>query len=275
MITCPICEKQYKKIDSQHLKKHGLTLAQYKEQYGEDAPFGYSKELLEMKSGETHHLYGKNRSNKDKVNISNGLKLMWETWEPTEKQKEHAKEMAYKDGIHVNLGKTHIRSEEYCQNISIALKEYYSEKPRSEEHSKAISDSKIGIPLSIEHRIAISIGLQQRLADMGGNIDLLKFPNYAKQVRQLTEKNYSEFKHIINPNNLTRGIKEYHLDHIVPVIKCFALEITVEEAASIKNLQILWYKDNLQKGYKFDIADNSELLIKLKNNLFTLLENKL
>jgi hypothetical protein len=105
MITCPICKNSYSKIDKQHLKKHNLSKEQYFEIYGHNAPFGYSPELKEKKSGDNHPFSGKKRSEEQCKNISKGVKKMWESYEPTEKQKEHAREMSKKpDGTSVNLG---------------------------------------------------------------------------------------------------------------------------------------------------------------------------
>lgn len=69
---------------------------------------------------------------------------------------------------------------------------------------------------------------------------------YMYRVRQLTERIYKSFKDKIDPDNL-RG-REYHLDHIKPIIQCFDEGLSIKEAASINNLQILPYIDNLTKG---------------------------
>lgn len=107
-LICPICENRYRKIDNQHLRKHGLSLDQYKDQYGDDAPFGYCKTLKDSRSAANHPLFGVGHSEKTKQKLSESVKQMWQTWEPTEKQKQHAREMSYKeDGTHVNLGRKH------------------------------------------------------------------------------------------------------------------------------------------------------------------------
>ena len=43
MLICPICGKAFKKIDKQHLKKHGLTVEEYVQLYP-NGPLGTSQE---------------------------------------------------------------------------------------------------------------------------------------------------------------------------------------------------------------------------------------
>ena len=74
---------------------------------------------------------------------------------------------------------------------------------------------------------------------------------YQRKVRWLTEKNYVLYKDIINPKNHPRtlcGVEGgYQLDHILGIYEAFNKKISVEECASLKNLQLLSWKQNLEK----------------------------
>ena len=74
---------------------------------------------------------------------------------------------------------------------------------------------------------------------------------YYRKVRWLTEKIYSEHKNIINPNSHPRtlcGVEGgYQLDHIMGVADCFINEKSVEYCASVENLQMIPWKENLEK----------------------------
>lgn len=75
---------------------------------------------------------------------------------------------------------------------------------------------------------------------------------YYGRVYRLTEKVYAEHKNIINPYNYPRGIcgKDgvWQLDHIIPVKYGFDNNIAPEIIASLDNLQMLSWEDNLKKG---------------------------
>jgi hypothetical protein len=80
------------------------------------------------------------------------------------------------------------------------------------------------------------------------DVDYANWEAYNRSVRKLTELTYRLHKHIINPMGLPRGTRTFHLDHIVPVIKCFEDGWPVEEAAALSNLQLLEASANLKKG---------------------------
>lgn len=67
----------------------------------------------------------------------------------------------------------------------------------------------------------------------------------------MTEEVYVEFKVILNPNNFPRtlcGVEGgYQLDHILSIKKCYNVGKTIEEASSISNLQLISWKENLEK----------------------------
>jgi len=88
--------------------------------------------------------------------------------------------------------------------------------------------------------------------------------DYRKTVDILTDINYDEYKDDINPNNLERGKRKYHIDHIYSVIDGFNNNIPEEVIANPANLRMLWYSDNINKKGKSEIT--KEELYKNFNN---------
>lgn len=83
-----------------------------------------------------------------------------------------------------------------------------------------------------------------------------RWNNYKKEVKTLSELNSKELL-----NGKTRGFKENHIDHIVPISYGFKKSIPVSLISSKDNLQVLSYKDNMKKGVKIT-KEAIELLIK-------------
>jgi hypothetical protein len=124
MLTCPICKQQFKKIDSQHLKKHSLTKDQYLELYP-DGPLGASAET-KLKLGQAV----KSRSpmsDETKAKISEKLKN-----EPpvrTDAQRRASSKNALVAG-QSNIGRKRNVTEQNKRNLSAALQAYYAENER-------------------------------------------------------------------------------------------------------------------------------------------------
>lgn len=78
-----------------------------------------------------------------------------------------------------------------------------------------------------------------------------EYKKYCRKVRFLTEKEYSKYHDIINPSKLPRTLcgvdGGYQLDHIMGVSDCFYSGVSVEECSSLKNLQLISWKENLNK----------------------------
>ena len=68
---------------------------------------------------------------------------------------------------------------------------------------------------------------------------------YRGQVRYWTEQEYATNSATINPHSLPRGIRQYHIDHIVPLWYGFINDIDPKLLSKKENLRIIWYKDNL------------------------------
>jgi hypothetical protein len=74
------------------------------------------------------------------------------------------------------------------------------------------------------------------------------FELYRYLVRRESEITYSKYKDVINPNNLKRGLTDYHLDHIYSIYDGFKNNIPVYIISSVENLRILRYDENIRKG---------------------------
>ena len=79
-----------------------------------------------------------------------------------------------------------------------------------------------------------------------------EWKTYRGQARYWTDITYNQHATTINPNNLPRGIREYHIDHIVPLWYGFIHGIDPKLLSNKENLRMLWYKDNLSR--KKDIS---------------------
>jgi hypothetical protein len=76
--------------------------------------------------------------------------------------------------------------------------------------------------------------------------------DYRNKVSWLTEQTYAKYTEVINPNNKLRtlaGVEEgSHLDHIYPVSKGFDNNIPPELIASIENLRLINWRENVIKS---------------------------
>jgi hypothetical protein len=90
---------------------------------------------------------------------------------------------------------------------------------------------------------------------------LQELKTYSRCVRTLTSKTYKEFKHIINPLDLPNNRYTYHIDHKFSVRDGFEYNVDPIIMSSKENLEMLFYKDNLNKNKKSSIT-LSELLLK-------------
>lgn len=81
-----------------------------------------------------------------------------------------------------------------------------------------------------------------------------EYIRYKNRVTKLTEQTYQKHIDILNPNRYPRtlaGVEGgYHLDHIIPVKYAFDNNWKPEKVAKLENLQILPWRENIQKGNK-------------------------
>ncbi len=86
------------------------------------------------------------------------------------------------------------------------------------------------------------------------NPDTPEYRRYANKVHRLTRHVYEANAHIINPHNHPRTLAGvpggYHLDHKVSVRYGFDNGWPPEQLATVDNLQMLPWRDNVRKGSK-------------------------
>lgn len=78
-----------------------------------------------------------------------------------------------------------------------------------------------------------------------------KYKDYSNRVHFLSKQSYEDHKDKINPQGHLRvkaGVEGYHLDHIFPVAYGYKLNIPPEVLADWRNLQMLYWRDNIMKG---------------------------
>ena len=95
------------------------------------------------------------------------------------------------------------------------------------------------------------LGIQKRKMS---DEELKDFRRYRNRLKVLTEKTYTVYQDEINPNGYIRGVAgqedAYHLDHIISARYGFDNDIPPEILARKENLQMLPWRDNIQKGMK-------------------------
>jgi len=77
---------------------------------------------------------------------------------------------------------------------------------------------------------------------------------YRSAVTYYTEKTYEQYKDIINPENLERGVHANHVDHIFPVIMGWRNNIDPKDISHPKNLRMLSSEGNRSKGDRTEMS---------------------
>lgn len=84
----------------------------------------------------------------------------------------------------------------------------------------------------------------------GVNYDPRAFKDYTSIVRKVSEISYASWRHLINPEGVTRGQHDWHLDHKVPISWCFKNGISPYHVGLFTNLQMLLGAENISKHDK-------------------------
>lgn len=87
---------------------------------------------------------------------------------------------------------------------------------------------------------------------------------YNQQVDNHSAQSWRDHHNEINPNNYTRGVCKYHLDHIYPKIKGYVEGIDPKIIGHWTNLQVIHYTENLAKHAKAGMT-KEELYEKYNN----------
>lgn len=80
---------------------------------------------------------------------------------------------------------------------------------------------------------------------------------YYDNVRRVSRSNLRKQPQIVNPNRHPLGRSgtpgAFQLDHIVPVSVCWVHEVSIEDASSIENLQVIPWFVNTSRGNHFEL----------------------
>ena len=93
--------------------------------------------------------------------------------------------------------------------------------------------------------------------------EIEEFNNYKRQARSLSQKTYREHKDFINPLDLPNNRYGYHIDHKFSISEGYKNKINPIIISAKENLEMLFWKDNLNKNKKSSITLD-ELLSKTK-----------
>jgi len=104
------------------------------------------------------------------------------------------------------------------------------------------------------------------------DIERESYHNYKEYIDKLTNENFCKYYYSINPKELKRAYKHYHIDHIYSIMNGFKNNIPAKVIANPTNLQMLWYKDNISKKDNSDITID-ELYLKYYKYLKELILN--
>jgi hypothetical protein len=111
-----------------------------------------------------------------------------------------------------------------------------------------------GVPKSEEHKAKLR-GPRKSIRGENNpkwNANTPEFKRYKNLVVNLTKQTYSENIKILNPDNRPRtrcGVEGgWQLDHKKSIKQCFLEGLSPEQAASVDNLQMLPWKENLSKS---------------------------
>jgi hypothetical protein len=82
------------------------------------------------------------------------------------------------------------------------------------------------------------------------------FKKYRNRIAVRTKNTYNKFKDQLNPLNLVLGkagiLGAHHIDHIMSVREGFTYSVPIEMMASIENLRVIPWQENISKYSKVD-----------------------
>lgn len=90
-----------------------------------------------------------------------------------------------------------------------------------------------------------------------------KWAEYKFLVEYYTTISYRKYRNVINPTNLPRGLKKFHIDHILPKIYGFEHNIDPRKISHFMNLQMLTSVENKQKNAKVENEQVIDVVLNL------------
>lgn len=136
--------------------------------------------------------------------------------------------------------------------VDLITKDELIELIKSKKTNKHIAKI-LGCSVSNICRLLSSYGLKREY-------NMTDYRKYSNKVRRLTEKNYVKYFTTINLNNCPRTLcgvdGGYQVDHKLSVRFCYDNNISEEVCASVDNLQMIEWTQNLNKRYANIFEEN-------------------
>lgn len=148
-VECKICKRKFNTITHTHLKKHRISIKEYKEKFPNDELFSdeTKKKRSALMSGENHYLYGKHLSKETREKISIAKKGIKRSEDVRKKISEGHKRW-HKDHPNALAGKNNpLYGKHHSQETRKKISEALLGKTFSEEHRRKISERMKGTKL--------------------------------------------------------------------------------------------------------------------------------
>ena len=221
-----------KSLYQKWIDKYGVEVADEKMR-------DYREKMSERTSGENNHFFGKTHTQEsiDKISEASTGRIAWN------KGKKNPNMVGNKNPA---------RRSDVRDKISLAVKKSYTEELRKErsEHFKRVRRLN-----KDKHRLMMeSRGVWRRLDEIS------EFERYRINVRNLSQKSYSKYFYLIDPNRL-RG-RNHHLDHIYSIADGFDNNVDPKIISHPCNLRIVHHSLNESKGKSSEIT-LEELKVKI------------
>lgn len=191
----------------------------------------YKEKMSKRTSGENNHFFGKNHTQESLTKMSKALsgKPAWNRGVPNPDivgDKNPAKRIDVR------------------KKISNSVKGSYNDELRDirSKHFKKLRERD-----KHKHRI-----LMEERGVWRKREDIPEFERYRTKVRNLTQKNYTKYFYIIDPER-KRG-RKYHLDHIYSIAEGFENGVDPKIISHPCNLRIVYHSINESKCHKSDIS---------------------
>ena len=157
------------------------------------------------------------------------------------------------------------KEKQFCMSCSIKLKWKEPEFKQKSLKTRQTKEYKENMSKSVKSsekykakRYIINKAIKEYWKKVRGGKDLDEVYDewelYKKIVYKMTEVQYRKFKEKINPNNLERGHKTYHVDHKFSVLEGFKHNIPPYIISNRCNLQMLKAKENISKDFRCSIS---------------------
>lgn len=225
MISCELCGKELKQITHNHLIRHQITVAEYRQKFP-DSPL---QDPTIIKSGEDNPFFGKKHNPVSREIMSEKAKLR-----PIDPNigKQISEKWKDPNGIYRKM----MPSESYRTKMSETTKSWWR---------SADSESK-------SSRFEKMRSTNQKNKRWLAPEDKKPFVAYRDAVRKLSNENF--VKHFYEIENAKLRGKGYDLDHIVSIYEGYLRQVPVEVMSSLANLRMILASINKKKSRKSEMS---------------------